>query len=612
MSPAAMDAKEQVRQASEITAVIGGYLELRREGRLFAARCPWHDDTKPSLKVNPDRQSWKCWVCDIGGDVFNFVMQREGVDFRQALELLAERAGIELKQAQRQAVEPGSPNDKKTLYAAMAWAETQFHRFLKEGSDAAPAREYLQQRGITAESIERFHIGFAPEQWQWLVNRAQPAGYSPAILQAVGLAGVSEKSGRPYDFFRGRVIFPIRDTQQRPIAFGGRILPGSDDPAKYKNSPETRLYSKHEQLFGLDIAGAEVQKSRHIIVMEGYTDVIMAHQHGVPNVVAVCGTAIGEQHVRPRSLLRRYADRITLVLDGDEAGQKRTNQVLEMFVAEQVDLRVTKLPAGMDPCDFLQTHGAEAFGQLVEQSPDALGHSLDAVLDGIDVRRDVHGANQALEKILTQIANAPRLSTESDAAMRLRQGQIIRHVAKTFNESEDALRNRLGELRSAKKPKYEAAESDPPAKATAADMTIDEIELFQLFCLKPQLFEVAIESIGPEHLQTDIAGQLFATYNAVIAAEEYPDCNRVQLELDDPAFSNILVTLDWQAHDQSPASIHTPEERLEFVIRRMLERQDNLSLQRIAQGQSSEADALELVKRAIQQKQQQQKLQTKE
>jgi len=602
------DVKEQVRQASDIVAVVGGYLELRRQGRFMVARCPWHDDHRPSLQVNPERQSWKCWVCDIGGDVFEFIMQREGVDFRQALEMLAERAGIELRRGKSQRAEPGSASDKKTLYAAMAWAEQQFRRFLKEAMEADSAREYLRQRGISDESIDRFHIGYAPDDWTWLINRAKTANISPAVLQAVGLAGESKKSGRPYDFFRGRVMFPIRDTQNRPIAFGGRVLPGSDDPAKYKNSPETRLYSKHEQLYGLDVAGGAVQKDRHIIVVEGYTDVIMAHQHGIENVVAVCGTAIGAEHVRPRSLLRRYADRVTLVLDGDEAGQRRTNEVLELFVAEQVDLRVATLPAGLDPCDFLQQHGADAFRTLIDQAPDALGHSLAAALSGIDLQRDVHAANQALETMLGRMAKAPRLSSESDTSLRIREGQILRRIARSFGESEGVIRKRLSELRAAVKQRVKQREAfrqehpptgEPSEPVRRRELSIDEQELFQIFSLKPQLFEVALESIGPEHLQTDTAAELFAAYNAIIAAEEYPDCQRVLSELEDSALKNILVTLDWEAHERAPHALQTPEERLDSVTQRLKDHEEKTKFQRIDQMGTTYEDAKDLAIQAV-------------
>lgn len=600
------DIKEQVRDSSDIVAVVGSYLELRRQGRIYVARCPWHDDNRPSLQVNPDRQSWKCWVCDIGGDVFSFVMQREGVDFREALEMLAERAGIEVRRASAAPVQPGSPRDKKTLYAAMAWAEQQYHRFLLEAMEAEPAREYLAGRGISPESIRRFHVGYAPNQWQWLLDRAGKR-FSPEVLQSVGLAGRSEKSGRAYDFFRGRVLFPIRDTQHRTVAFGGRILPrfADDKAVKYINTPETRLFSKSEQLYGLNIAAAAVTKERHILVMEGYTDVMMANQHGVENAVAVCGTALGPQHVKPRSLLRRHADRVTLVLDGDEAGRKRASEVLELFVAEQVDLRIATLPAGLDPCDFLQLQGPRAFSDLVAKAPDALEHSLSDALRGVDVEGDVHGASRALERVLQRIAKAPRLSSETKTAARLREGQMLRRLALRFRAEEEAIRDRLRELR--------AATRQPAAADTSLDarkpeqLAVDERELFQVFCLKPQLVAPALDEISPEHLQTSLAEQLWRTYHAVIVEGDYPDCRRVLTELEDSRLKNILGTLDWEAHERDPHSLQKPEERLASVIERMRRRQDRAALRSVLEGSANEEDALEIVKRTIEQQRQRMK-----
>ena len=242
--PAADDLKERVREATDIVALIGSHLQLEPRGSQLVALCPFHDDTNPSLRVNPDRQSWKCWACDAGGDVFSFVMRRENVDFPGALRILAEQAGIEWKPHGPKAT-PGSPNDKATLYKAMAWAELQFHRCLLESTEAAAAREYLQQRHINADSIELYRIGYAPNEWQWLSNRARSTSWTPAVLEALGLV-IRKDNGRTYDRFRGRVMFPIRDTQNRPIAVGGRILPQfkDDSSAKYINSPETRLYTK--------------------------------------------------------------------------------------------------------------------------------------------------------------------------------------------------------------------------------------------------------------------------------------------------------------------------------------------------------------------------------
>ena len=242
-STSSLDTKEQVRQATDIVDLIGQYLTLRREGRSYKALCPWHDDTNPSLQINPERQSWKCWVCDIGGDVFSFIMQREGITFPEAISMLAERAGIELKSF------PGAQSaaaGKKSLYEVAAWAENEFHRCLTTDPIGDAARTYLQQRGITKESIEQFHLGFAPNEWDWLLRRANADGISISNLIKIGLLATSSRTGRQYDRFKGRVLFSIRDTQHRPIAMGGRILPEYEDEkaAKYINSPRPRSSQK--------------------------------------------------------------------------------------------------------------------------------------------------------------------------------------------------------------------------------------------------------------------------------------------------------------------------------------------------------------------------------
>ena len=226
----AFDAKDQVRQAIDIVDLVGGYMQLRRQGRNFVGICPWHDDSRPSLQVNPDRQSFKCWVCDYGGDVFSFIMRAEGLEFREALEMLAERAGVELHARPSDSSGSGttrlanSADDKRTLYRALAWAEEQFHRCLLGAPEAQPGRDYLAGRGITDQTIRRFHLGFAPNRWDWVLERARGSEWTPAILERIGLLRRKELGGGHYDWFRGRVMFSIRDSRSRPIAFGGRVL----------------------------------------------------------------------------------------------------------------------------------------------------------------------------------------------------------------------------------------------------------------------------------------------------------------------------------------------------------------------------------------------------
>ena len=372
---------------------------LTQKGRDYVGLCPWHDDTRPSFTVNPVRQSFVCWVCDIRGDVFEFIKRIDGVEFYDALKMLAERANIELR-TNKAPVVKGSADDKSTLLKAMAWAEEQYHQCLITNDSAAPVRDYLIERGITQDSIETFKLGFAPLAWSWLVDRARNTPYSPEILEACGLVLPNNRGGY-YERFRGRVLFPIRDTLERPIAIGGRVVPRLYEdkekvpPAKYVNSPETKLFSKSKNLYALNLCRGFIQKSekKNVVIVEGYTDVVAAWQAGLRNVVAALGTAINEQHLR---VIKRFADTITLVLDGDEAGQKRTNEMLDLFVAHDVDLRILTLPEGLDPFDYLLENGAAPFQAMIDSAPDAIAHKILKETTGVDLVQDTHRANICL------------------------------------------------------------------------------------------------------------------------------------------------------------------------------------------------------------------------
>jgi len=563
------DVKEQIRQATDIVDLVGGYLQLRRQGRGYVAICPWHDDSRPSLQVNPERQSWKCWVCDIGGDVFSFVMQREGVGFREALEMLADRAGVTLGAASGPRPQPGSPSDKRTLYQAAQWAEDQFHRCLLHAREAEPARRYLNDRGITQASIERFRLGFSPDSWQWLLDRARTTSFSPQVLEAASLCGRSDKSGRYYDFFRDRLLFSIRDVQNRPIAFGGRVLPGQADQkaGKYVNSRETRIFSKSDQLYGLDIARDAVAKSREIVVVEGYTDVVMAHQCGVDNVVAVLGTALGSGHIR---LLRRFADRINLVLDADEAGQRRTNEILELFVAEQVDLRILTLPEGLDPCDFMLEHGPDAFRELLTGARDALDHKVHAATQGINLATETHRANQALETILSTIARAPRPQLGTSTEMRLREQQILSRMARQFNVAESVIRDRLNELRRRMHRGRQAAAPSAQQPTTAPpkvrELDVREVELLEVLVIHPELAADAVREIGTDRLRSEALRTIYELICGIHDKGGTPDFGNVLTALEDPRLKNIWVELDERAHAKAEEALEDARNRLQGLF----------------------------------------------
>ncbi len=539
------DAKERVRQAVDIVDLVGQHIDLRRQGRIYVGICPWHPDSRPSLQVNPDRQSWKCWVCDIGGDIFSFVMKRESVEFREAIEMLADRAGIVLAPAGKP-VAPGSPDDKSALYRVMAWAAQQYHEHLLESSEAAGARDYLARRGITPASFERYKLGFAPPSWQWLLDRAARQSIPVPLLNATGLVTQSEKSGRWLDRFRGRAIFPILDLQSRPIALGGRILPelADEKTAKYINSPETKLFSKSEQLYGLNWARDAVVRERNVMVMEGYTDVVITQQAGIGQAVAVLGTALGPRHL---PLLKRFTDRITLILDGDSAGQRRANEVLELFITNQVDLRIVTLPDNLDPCDYVLQHGADALLEHAGEAPDAWEHRIRMETRGIDLLRDTHAANRALESLLATLARSSQGPPAGQAAHRIREQQILNRLAREFRLDEGELRERVLEQR-AKATAPAAPRVPEPVASFPSEpkprLEPVERELFEMLLQVPAYVPVVLDRIDVTELRTSTARDIYRQVGQLAAADAAVDFNSLLLAFDDPQMKSLLVELD--------------------------------------------------------------------
>lgn len=607
------EVKDRVRTAVDIVDLVGSYTELRRQGRNFVARCPWHDDQRPSLNVNPDRQSWKCWVCDLGGDVYSWVMQKEGVTFPEALRMLAERAGITLEPMQRAALSNASPsgtNDKKILFDAMAWAVEQYHKNLLENPDAAGARKYLEERGITDESFKKFRIGFAPDGWNWLMDRAQDFGIGIKTLESINVVVRSER-GSHYDRFRGRVLFPIRDPQGRPIALGGRIVPGlsSDkEQAKYVNSTETRLYSKSHQLYGLDMARESISKNKQAVVMEGYTDVIMGHQHGVDNAVAVCGTALGESHIR---LLKRYCDSVLLLLDGDEAGQRRTNEILELFVTAQMDLRVLTLPDGLDPCDYLINNGGDALRQLMLTSTDALEHKVKIACQGFDPLIDTHRANTALEDILSTLARSPRSAEES---IRLRTEQILGRLARQFGLEQGQLRDRLQRLRTevgkrlrTNVPQASKQEETPkPVKTYRySDLTPMDCELFEILAQYPALVPMAIERFPGSCLGSDAARSLLEIYTELELAGFELDFGTIMSSVEDVSLKSLLVSIEESADKKAKFSKWDAQQRLQSLCERLSKQDQQIEdqqRQRILESKRlNEQEELDLLQEVLNQ-----------
>jgi DNA primase len=559
--------KERVRLALNIVDVIGGYSEVRRQGRNFVARCPFHDDRRPSMQINAERQSWKCWVCDVGGDVFSFVMQKEGMSFPEALQYLADKAGIVIEQSPVSS-RGGSTLDKRELYRVLQWAVGQYREYFLESAQAQQARQYVESRGLDPGVVERFGLGFAPESWSWLSDRATASKISLDILESVGLLARGTSDTR-YDRFRDRLIFPICDPQARPIALGGRILPGAAiEAAKYINCSETRLYQKNQTLYGLHLAKDRISKTRVAVVVEGYTDVMMAHQHGIDNTVACCGTALTQNHIK---LLKRYCDTVVLMLDGDEAGQKRTGEILELFLSESMDLRILTLPEQLDPCDYLLKYGGPSMQALIPEAIDAIDFKIRTTCQGFDPLLDTHRATVALDSVLGSLAKIPQ-SSQSDSKLGLRLEQVIARLARQFGIGQSQIKLRLGDLRKQTR-RFEQAGSELPRSSLAeplieyrySELSVVELELLEILALNTDLVPMAIERIASKNLTSSTALAIFQLYLDLELEGHALDFQSVLTASEDPGLKNTLVTIQQHALLKASKTTMDSQTRLETL-----------------------------------------------
>jgi DNA primase len=339
--------------------VVSEVVQLRKVGRNFVGLCPFHAEKSPSFNVREETGRYRCFGCDQSGDAFTFVQQTRHVDFVGAVEYLANKVGMQLTYTN--ANQSAERSRRKKLVEAMDTAVEWYHERLLGDPAARPAREYLRSRGLSGDTARQFKLGWAPDDWDAL---SKGSGIDGELLRTVGL-GFTNRAGRMQDALRARVLFPIYSDTGEAVAIGGRILPGSSDPAKYKNSPETPIYAKSRTLYGLNWAKGDIANNDQVIVCEGYTDVIGFHRSGVPRAVATCGTAFTEEHVR---LIKRYASRVVLAFDADSAGQGAAERFYEWEQKYQVQVSVLRLPEGKDP------------GELAQRDPAALAAAVaDAV-----------------------------------------------------------------------------------------------------------------------------------------------------------------------------------------------------------------------------------------
>ncbi len=449
--------KEQVRVQTDIVSLIGETRNVipKHGGREYVALCPFHDDHNPSMTINPERQTYRCWVCDAGGDCFSYVMKLEGLDFRQALEQLAQRAGLEMPQS------PSGQSRAKGLgrveqLEVLEWACRQFHQCLLQHPEASVAREYLYDRGFCEEVWSDFRLGFHPGPWEWLRKKAE-GKYSLELMEAARLISPNA-SGQGYnEHCRNRVTFPICNERGQVIAFGGRVLPGSDDEkfGKYQNSRESALFNKSRQLYGIEHASQAMRERGHVIVVEGYTDCIALHQQGIANVVATLGTALTAQHV---DLIRRFCQEVVLVFDGDQAGQAAAQRALPILLSFDLELKLFSLPDGLDPPEFLERHGLQEFQKLLQNASDAWEFKLKHLYEKHGIATS-HARDQIIKEMLELLAVAPGISGTPRENYLLNR---LAHRVGLKGSQEQVLYSQLRELRR-KGPRIAHNPSGPPA-----------------------------------------------------------------------------------------------------------------------------------------------------
>ncbi|HEX3361590.1 MAG TPA: DNA primase [Solirubrobacterales bacterium] len=405
----------QVREAVDMVAEVGRYTDLRRAGGQMMGLCPFHDEDSPSFSVEPQDKLYHCFGCGVGGDIFEFVMEKEGLNFSEAVEALADRYGVELQRDQEDPRAEARRQARQRLLQLLDRAAAYYSNYLWESKEAGKAREYLAARGLSEETLKNFGVGFAPSAWDKILVAGQRAGFRVPEMHSVGLVQKSERGGE-YDRFRARIMFPIRDPRGRTLGFGGRATRDDQKP-KYVNTAETDFFHKSEILYGLDRARAAMAKANRAVVVEGYTDVLALHQAGMEGAVGVMGTAITPEQV---ATLSGTVDEVVLAMDADEAGEEAMLRAQRVAAGRRMRLRVASMPGGVDPAELMtEADGAERFRGFLEGAAELTDFQVTRVLNRTDTASPIE-RDQALAEV------APILAGMEEGAS---QSELIRKVA---------------------------------------------------------------------------------------------------------------------------------------------------------------------------------------
>ncbi len=525
--------RDRILESVDIVDLIGERLTLSRSGSEYIGLCPFHPDHKPSLRVSPKKQIFKCFACGAGGDVFKFVQLSTRVDFREALEILARRAGIDY----RARGESGSgPEQRESLRQVVDWATSYFQNNLLSAA-GRPAREYATRRGMTPETIQRFGLGFAPDSWEGLRQAARRARLSEQLVLAAGLLKMRD-DGRVQDRMRNRLIFPIHDATGRVIAFGGRAL-GDEEP-KYLNSPETPLFHKSRTVYGFHLARPAIERAREVVVVEGYVDAVLLHQGGIANTVAPLGTALTDTQVRA---LSASADRIIMCFDGDDAGVRAADRAVEVALRFGVDVRVALMVNGEDPADCMLRAGPDGLKSLLHSAIDALEFKWQRTRQAL-ASSGPRGQREALEALLVFIGSI----TATGGLDPIQQGVIVARISELVGVPPGSVYERLQRARS--EPRQRAAagsdEGEPEnnyrasVRAAPAGMTAAVEELFGLALRLPERRVEVLAQLETVRTRVATWGALLAEIERVAAGGVEPTLGNVMERCDQPDVIELL------------------------------------------------------------------------
>jgi len=465
----------EIQRALNISEVVSGYVSLKRAGNNLIGLCPFHHEKTPSFTVNVEKQIYKCFGCGEGGTIFNFLMKQEGLTFPEAVKTLADKANIRINDFNTRKEHQGA----SALYEANEQAASFFSEMLLKTKEGKRTKDYLSNRLINDDSIKKFRLGYSPNRWDSIVKKAKDWNISTQSLTNAGLI-LKKQAGGSYDRFRNRLMFPIFDFQNRPVGFGARVLDNS--LPKYLNSPETPVFNKSKALYGINLAKNAIIKKRKILLMEGYTDVIMAHQCGIDWSIAILGTALTREHVR---LLRRYCDEAILVFDADTAGQKSSERNLDIFIEEDFDVRVVLLPENYDPYDFLVKKGAEKFLEQVEKAYDFFSFKIKLSESKWDMS-SVSGKASAIDDILSTAIKIPNI---------LKRELTIKRIAEEMSVEENDLRKHLKKDRPGKNQLYNKKTDTLNKPKSNADQTI-EMTILSIMINRNDLIKKVRSDIG--------------------------------------------------------------------------------------------------------------------